>query len=76
MSKKTRWFKPGTKPARVGVYECTRGIFYCKEVVLFQHWNGKDWGFCSKKSDGAFDMRRFKSRQQSPTWRGLSEKPA
>ena len=76
MSKKTPWFKPGKKPARVGVYECARDSRYCGGEVLFQQWNGKFWGFFSKTVVGADETPMVESRRQNPTWRGLSEKPA
>ena len=71
----TPWFKRGTKPAHVGVYECAPDPAYVN-AMTFQHWNGTLWGVYATNTEYAFEARMTKSTRQNPTWRGLAEKPA
>lgn len=72
--KKTPWFKRGTKPVRVGVYETLpsegdRGTWY-------QYWNGTHWCFLGESPAAALQLKRDRSCFQYPRWRGLASNPS
>lgn len=68
--KLTPWFKKGTKPAYIGVYEAD-------EEGYFQNWNGLFWGYYARDiaAAGMPHNATQKSTVQHPKWRGLAEKP-
>ncbi len=69
MANFTRWFEPGTKPARKGVYQVAE---YGYQWTAYQHWNGKYWGELSFSPMQAFRSRASRSIYQDHLWRGLT----
>lgn len=68
--KLTPWFPAGTKPARVGVYQC--GEMYSRQT--YQFWHGAFWScWCWSVEDAA--RYGVQSQRQNSTWRGLAVKP-
>lgn len=69
--KLTKWFEPGTKPVRVGVYQTK----FFSDDIGYSYWNGKEW--CWQKdtlAEASKNRVTFGSFQKKP-WRGLAEKP-
>lgn len=72
--KRTDWFPRTVRPVHIGVYEVTHPIF--DDVVFYQHWDGKHWGFIRTSMAGAYESRNNYSKiQPTPRWRGLAQKP-
>lgn len=67
--KRTQWFDANTKPVHVGVYETTLyGM-----APLYQHWNGKRWGWEAENPRSAALLADMKASAQHLEWRGLVE---
>ena len=67
----TDWFDGAVKPIRIGVYETLP-----ENRTSFQHWDGKQWGFCAMSPESALTGIGAASHYQSPKWRGLAEDPS
>jgi hypothetical protein len=66
--KLTPWFPGHIKPTRHGVYQ-NGG------PTVYQHWNGKAWGYASHTPEGAAAQAGMESIFQNDRWRGLAEDP-
>lgn len=67
MQKLTPWFKPGTKPVRIGVYQRDQ----CG-TVEYSYWDGHYWRFGRRTAQAAADLT-LESRFQALPWRGLTQ---
>jgi hypothetical protein len=61
------------KPIRIGVYET---LPEDGSKASFQHWDGKQWGFCAMSPEYALIGIGAASHYQSPKWRGLTKDPS
>jgi hypothetical protein len=67
MQKLTPWFEPGTKPARIGVYQRD----HCG-YTEYSYWDGQQWRF-GRRTALAADQINYVSRFQDLPWRGVMQ---
>lgn len=65
--KLTPWFEPGTKPARIGVYQRDHA-----GTIEYSYWDGHYWRFGRRTARAAEDLT-LASRFQTLPWRGVMQ---